>query len=204
MIDSDATPFWTLVRADLRRYGGGVSLGALLRRYWSTPGFNYSFWMRLAACLRRKGRFWRPLHYLCRAILHGKSLRYGISIPYNTRIGPGLYIGHYGGIVLSDAAEIGRDCNINHGVTIGVKYGGKNSGVPAIGDRVFLGPGCVVIGGIRLGNDVAVGANAVVVDSVQDGGVVAGVPARLVSISGSSEYVVNTGDGEADQARELR
>jgi serine O-acetyltransferase len=188
----DAAPFWDLVRADLYRYGGGVSLGAMLRRYWSTPGFNYTFWMRLAGCLRSKGPFWRPWHYLCRAILRGKSLRYGISIPYNTRIGPGLYIGHHGGIVLSDAARIGRDCNINHGVTVGVKYGGKNPGVPVIGDRVFLGPGCVVIGGITLGSDVAVGANAVVLESVPGGGVVAGVPARLVSMDGSSGYVVNT------------
>jgi serine O-acetyltransferase len=197
MHDPDRAPFWDLVRADLYRYGGVTSLGAMFRRYWSAPGFNYTFWMRLASCLRRKGRLWRPCYYLCRAVLRGKGLRYGISIPYNTRIGPGLYIGHHGGIVLSDAAEIGRDCNINHGVTIGVKYGGKTPGVPVIGDRVYLGPGCVVIGGIRLGSDVAVGANAVVVDSVPDSGVVAGVPAKLVSRGGSSEYVVNTRFGEA-------
>jgi serine O-acetyltransferase len=170
----------------------------MLRCYWSIPGFNYTFWLRLASCLRRKGWVWHPWHYVCRAILHAKGLRYGISIPYNTRIGPGLYIGHYGGIVVSDAAKIGRDCNINHGVTIGMKYGGKTPGVPVIGDRVYLGPGCVVVGGIRLGSDAAVGANAVVVDSVPNSGVVAGVPARLLSKNGSSEYVVNIRYGEAD------
>ena len=94
--------------------------------------------------------------------------------------------------MLNDMAVVGCDCNINHGVTIGVKYGGKNPGVPVIGDRAFLGPGCVVIGGITLGNDVAVGANAVVLESVPDSGVVAGVPASLVSVRGSAEYVVNT------------
>ena len=87
---------------------------------------------------------------------------------------------------------IGRDCNINHQVTIGAKYGGKTPGVPVIGDRVYLGPGCKVIGGICLGNDVAVGANSVVVESVPDSGVAAGVPAKVISIKGSSEYVVNT------------
>ena len=81
---------------------------------------------------------------------------------------------------------------MNHGVTLGVKYGGKSPGVPILGDRIFLGPGCVVIGGIRLGNDVAVGANAVVLESVEDSAVVAGIPGRVVSFGGSSHYVVNT------------
>jgi serine O-acetyltransferase len=125
-------------------------------------------------------------------MLHHCGVKYGISIPYNTRIGPGIYIGHYGGIVVNDGVVIGSDCNINHEVTIGVKYGGKNPGVPIIGDRVYLGPGCKVIGGVRLGNDVAIGANAVVVDSVPDSAVAVGIPAKVVSHRGSSVYVVNT------------
>jgi serine O-acetyltransferase len=190
--------FWHVVRADLFRYGGGVSLGALLKCYWTVPGFKYTFWMRLTNHLRKSLK-WRPCHYLCRAVLHWHGLKYGIAIPYNAPIGPGLYIGHYGGIVINGAVAIGSDCNINHGVTIGVKFGGKNPGVPVIGDRVYLGPGCVVIGSIRLGNDVAVGANAVVIESVPDSGVVVGAPARLVSTRGSSEYVVNTRYGEVDE-----
>ena len=190
------------MRADLHRYGGGVSARAFVRCYWTTPGFNYTFWLRLAAHLRRRGRIWRPLHLLCRALLHRRSIRYGISIAYNTRIGPGLYVGHFGGIVISDQAVLGMDCNVNHGVTLGMKYGGKSPGVPVIGDRVYLGPGSVVIGGITLGNDVAVGANSVVVDSVPDCGVVAGVPARLVSERGSREYVVNTGYAELQRMQD--
>ena len=149
--------------------------------------------MRASHCLRQRGRIWRPVHYLCRGLLHRCAVRYGISIPYNTRVGPGLYVGHYGGIVINHEVVIGRDCNINHGVTLGAKYGGNNPGVPAIGDRVFIGPGAKIIGGITLGDDVAVGANAVVVASVPNRGVVAGIPARLISRKGSSDYVVNTG-----------
>ena len=184
---------WQLICSDLYRYGSGVSLLAFVRCYWSIPGFQYTFWLRLANHLRTKHWIWRPLHYLCRGILHRRSLRYGISIAYNTSIGPGLYIGHFGGIVVNHEVVIGADCNINHGVTIGVKYGGRNPGVPVIGDRAYLGPGCAVIGGIRLGNDAAVGANSVVIESVPESGVVVGVPARLVSERGSAEYVVNTG-----------
>lgn len=194
----DELPFWRMVRADLYRYGVGVSAGALLRCYWSTPGFKYTFWMRLANHLRNGGWIGRPWYYFCRAVLHRLGVKYGISIPYNARIGPGLYIGHHGGIVLSDKVVVGCDCNINHGVTIGVKYGGKNPGVPVIGDRAFFGSGSVVMGGIKLGNDVAVGANAVVVESIPDSGVVVGAPAKLVSRKGSSDYVVNTRYGQAD------
>jgi serine O-acetyltransferase len=87
---------------------------------------------------------------------------------------------------------IGANCNINHAVTIGVKYGGKHPGVPIIGERVFVGPGAAIIGGIVVGSDAAIGAHAVVVASIPDRGVVAGVPAKLISLSGSGEYVTNT------------
>ena len=186
-----SVPFGTMVGADLHRYGHGVSIKSFVTQYLLVPGFKYSFWMRLSSHLRSKGLIWRPAYYLSRSILHHFKVKYGISIPYNTCIGPGLYIGHYGGIVVNDSVVIGDNCNINHEVTIGAKYGGKNPGVPTIGDRVYLGPGCKVIGGICLGNDVAVGVNSVVVDSVPDFGVVAGVPAKTISYRGSSCYVVN-------------
>jgi serine O-acetyltransferase len=194
MNNSETFSFWSFVSADLRRYGSGVSVASFMKHYLFAPGFKYTLWMRLAYYLRRKGFLWRPCHHFCRVILSRYGVRFGISIPYNTRVGPGLYIGHYGGIVVNHEAVIGRDCNINHQVTIGAKYGGKNAGVPVIGDRVYLGPGCKVIGGICLGNDVAVGANSVVLESVPDSGVTAGVPARVVSFKGSSEYVINTQD----------
>ena len=196
---ANESAFWRIVRTDSYRYGNGVSLGALVRLYWSVPGFRYTFWMRLANYTRRTSLIWRPWHYVIRVILHWQSVKYGVSIPYNTRIGPGLYIGHFGGIVVNNLVVIGRDCNINHGVTIGVKYGGKNPGTPVIGDRVFLGSGCVIIGGIKIGNDAAVGPNAVVVESVPESGVVTGVAANLVSSNGSSEYVINTGFEEVQK-----
>jgi serine O-acetyltransferase len=191
MNDWREVKFWNVVRADLCRYGSGTSLGVFVKQYVTTPGFRYTFWLRVAKRLREKGVLWRPGYYLCRMILARVSMNYGISIPYNTRIGPGLYIGHHGGIVVNSDAVIGRDCNVSHDVTIGAKYGGKNPGVPLIGDRVYLGPGSRIIGGICLGNDVAVGANAVVLESVPDGGVVVGVPAKLISLKGSTEYVGN-------------
>lgn len=181
-----------LIFDDLYRYGSGISFRAFVKHYCLTPGFRYTFWMRLANTLKKASIICKPFYYFSRFMLYRCGLRFGIAIPYNAQIGPGLYIGHYGGIIINSDTIIGRNCNINHGVTAGVKYGGKNPGVPTIGDRVYLGPGCKVIGGVHLGNDVAVGANAVVVDHVPDSGVVAGVPARVISLKGSAGYVVNT------------
>lgn len=189
---------WNIIAADLYRYNRVISLGTLMRNYVFNPGFKYTFWMRLAHYLKQRGVIWRPVYYLCRLMLHRCSIKYGISIPYNTRVGLGIYIGHYGGIVINNETIIGRDCNINHGVTLGMTYDGKNPGVPVIGDRVYLGPGCKVIGGIYLGNDVAVGANAVVIESVPDHGVVVGIPAKIKSFKGSSKYVVNTKNKDSD------
>ena len=117
--------------------------------------------------------------------------RMGISIPYDTEIGAGLYIGHHGAIVVNHEAKIGRAVNINHDVTIGVAFGGKYPGAPVIGDRVYIGPGARVIGGITVGNDAAIGANCVVTRPVPENAVVAGVPGEVISTKGSAAYVIN-------------
>jgi serine O-acetyltransferase len=155
------------------------------------PGFKYTFFMRTAKFLKEKG--WTTLvpYAFVRVVLRHLKYKYGISIPYNADIGPGLYIGHFGGIVVSYEARIGRNCNLNHCVTIGATYGGKCPGVPLIMNNVYLGPGSKVVGGITVGNDVAVGANCVVAQSVPDNGVVVGVPGRIVSYKGSTNYVKN-------------
>lgn len=90
-------------------------------------------------------------------------------------IGPGLFFQH-GFATIVAARRIGSDCWINQQVTIGYQ-GSKN---PVIGDRVKILAGAKVIGGVTLGNDVTVGANAVVVRDVPDGCTVVGVPARII------------------------
>lgn len=90
-------------------------------------------------------------------------------------IGPGLFIQH-GFATIVTARRIGADCWINQQVTIGH----VGAGSPVIGDRVRVSAGAKVIGGVTVGNDVVVGANAVVVKDVPDGCTVVGVPARIV------------------------
>jgi serine O-acetyltransferase len=181
-----------LLKSDLTRYGMGVSANAFTKAYLLTPGYRYSFWMRTAWFLKSKECLFKPAYFVCRLLLIHYEIKYGISIPYNACIGGGLYIGHFGGIIVNHETVIGKNCNINHDVTIGAAYGGKKPGVPVVGDNVYFGPGCKVIGGIMIGNDVAIGANCVLTKSVPDNSVVAGIPGVVISDKGSSSYVVNT------------
>jgi serine O-acetyltransferase len=102
-----------------------------------------------------------PLFFLVNGSI--KAL-WGIELPRNATIGPGLYIGHFGGITISADAVIGRNCNISQGITIGF----SGNGVPTIGDNVYIAPGAKVFGKINIGSNVKIGANAVVHRDVPD------------------------------------
>ena len=104
------------------------------------------------------------------------SVVLGYSIPLNT-CGPGLYLVHYGSIVISSGARIGQNCRIHSCVNIG----SDGRGAPQIGDNVYIGPGAKLFGNITIGNNVRIGANAVVNKSFPDNVTVVGVPARIVN-----------------------
>jgi serine O-acetyltransferase len=157
----------------------------------------------------RTCRFARE-HALCRYTVyrfaHFMFMRYtykfGISIPFETSIGSGFYIGHFGGIVVNERSVIGKNCNISHGVTLGEANRGERKGCPVIGDNVYIGPGAKIVGAVRIGNDVAIGANSVVTKDVPDHSVVVGIPGRVISQDGSAGYVNRTDyDGRIRPAR---
>jgi serine O-acetyltransferase len=181
-----------LLKSDITRYGSRSSLIQIMKLYLVSPGYKYSVVMRTATYIKKTGILFTPLYIVSRLLLRHYEYKFGISIPYNTKIGPGLYIGHYGGIIVNPDAIIGKNCNINHDVTIGAAYGGKSPGVPVIGNNVYFGPGSKVIGGITVGNNVAIGANCVLTKSVPDNAVVAGIPGVVISEKGSYDYVTNT------------
>lgn len=181
-----------LVRADLWRVAGRSGAGALVTHLRWTPGFNYCFWMRTCAFLESRAGPWRPAARWARGVLFRRSLRFGIEIPPQTRIGPGLYIGHFGGLVVHPGTVIGRNCNLSQGVTIGRANRGDRAGCPVIGDDVYIAPGAKLFGRIRVGDRAAIGANAVVTHDVPDGAVAAGVPAKVISNEGSAGYINRT------------
>lgn len=102
----------------------------------------------------------------------------GISMPRSCEIGGGLIIFHYGAIALNPLVKIGTNCTLRQGVTIGNRK--TNEDVPIIGNNVDIGAGAVIIGGIKIGNNVSIGANAVVLTDVPDNSIAVGNPARII------------------------
>lgn len=126
----------------------------------------------------------RVLYAVARLRLARLSVVTGISIPLGV-FGPGLSIAHYGSIVVNDQCRVGSFCRIHSATNLGVGAGGA----PVLGDRVYIGPGAVLFGGITVGDDVAIGANSVVNKDVVSGVTVAGAPAKVVSEQGSADVM---------------
>jgi len=100
------------------------------------------------------------------------------KIPAECRIGAGSYLAHGGvGVVINRDSDIGERVSIGQGVTIGGSFGSR---APSIGSDVWISAGARVLGGITIGSNVIIGANAVVIRSVPDDCIVAGVPARVI------------------------
>ena len=104
------------------------------------------------------------------------SLRLGYSIPINV-FGPGLSLPHRGNIIINPNTRIGENCRIH----VGVNIGAHRDLAPTIGDNVYIGPGAILFGDIKIGNNVSIGANATVNKSFnQDNIAIAGTPARII------------------------
>lgn len=112
----------------------------------------------------------------------------GISISSRASIGKGLFIGHFGGIFIHSRVIMGERCSISQGVVIGSLGLGKR-GAPHLGNRVFIGSGAKVLGSITIGNDVRIGANAVVITDVPDGSTAVGIPARVITRERQAEEI---------------
>jgi serine O-acetyltransferase len=102
----------------------------------------------------------------------------GIELPCEVKLGRRFRIEHFGGIVISGDAVFGDDCIVRNGVTVGLRHTGER-GAPAIGNRADIGAGAKVLGNIHIGDDVAIGANAVVITDVPSNSIAVGVPARI-------------------------
>ena len=135
------------------------------------------------------------LKFLARAISQRSRRRTGIEIHPGATIGRRLVIDHGMGIVIGETAEIGDDCLIYHGVTLGGT--GKDVGKrhPTIGNTVLIGTGAKVLGPIKVGDNSRIAANSVVLKEIPEDSTAVGIPARVVRIAGQK---VNFA-GEVDQ-----
>ena len=134
------------------------------------------------------------LHFLAR--LNSQFARHctGIEIHPGAKIGKRLVIDHGMGIVIGETAEIGDDCLIYHGVTLGGT--GKDQGKrhPTIGNNVLISCGAKVLGPFKVGDNARIAANAVVLSEVPDDATAVGIPAQIVRIAGRATHFADEVD----------
>jgi serine O-acetyltransferase len=150
------------------------------------PGFQALLYYRLAHWL------WQRRWYLAgRFVSHFGRVVTGIEIHPGARIGKRLFIDHGMGVVIGETAEVGDDCTLYHGVTLGGTRPSREQGGqkrhPTIGNNVIVGSGAQVLGPFQVGDGARIGAASVVLKEVPEGATMVGNPARQVGLRSASE-----------------
>jgi serine O-acetyltransferase len=129
------------------------------------------------------------VRFLCQISRKFMEILTGISLSPEGFVGEGLYIGHFGQVIVSPSTRIGSNCNLSQGVTLGFGGRGDRGGHPTIGNRVYIAANAVVVGKITVGDDAVIGAGAVVTKSVLPRAVIVGNPAQVASYKGSFDFI---------------
>ena len=178
-------------KSDIKRYSiveNKSLLSVILSKegLWALAEYRFNHWIHyhfyvpiLRQILIVFGSIWHKLIMIIT----------GVELPKQAEIGSGLYIAHMGCIVLHPNVKLGDNCTISQDVTIGLGGRGDKLGSPKIGDRVYIAPGARIFGAITIGNDVAIGANAVVTKDIPDNAVAVGIPAQVISYKGSKDFI---------------
>ncbi|MFB2983474.1 serine O-acetyltransferase [Microseira sp. BLCC-F43] len=158
-------------------------------RDWTLPGFRavavqrFGVWrMKIEPKLLRA-----PFSILYRMLYRKVRNTYGIELPYTVKLGRRVIFEHQHGIVIHGYCEIGDDCYIRQGVTIGNRYLERPLEAPKLGDRVNVGAGAKILGGVTIGDDVNIGANAVVLKDIPSGMTAVGIPAKIINAGKSPD-----------------
>lgn len=142
-------------------------------------GFHAVFWHRVAHLL------WRiHLKFIARLISQLAKFFTGIEIHPAAKIGRGLFIDHGTGVVIGETAEVGDNCTLYQGVTLGGTGKDKGKRHPTLGNNVMVGSGAKILGPFKIGNNVKIAANAVVLEAIPDDCTAVGVPARVARVGG--------------------
>jgi serine O-acetyltransferase len=165
--------FRDYIKRDLYRYGLKGFKGFI--KALSIPGFVYIYFYRRGNLSKNKF-----LRYYYKIILKFYSFVFGFQIPVDTKIGHGLYLGHHGHVIINPAVVLGNNCALSPGVTIGLNPRGKSKGTPVIGNKVWIGPNAVIVGGVTIGDDVIIAPNSYVNGNIPSHSIVVGNPAKYV------------------------
>jgi serine O-acetyltransferase len=141
-----------------------------------SPGFRFIYIFRnLYNCSK-----YTPKWFLFKFLYRKYTYKYGFQIPIETKIGKGLYIGHFGTIIINKDVVIGNNCNLSPNVIIGQVNRGKFEGTPIIGNKVWIGTGAIIVGKITIGTNVLIAPNAFVNFDIPDNSIVIGNPSKIV------------------------
>ncbi|GBD12982.1 Serine acetyltransferase [bacterium HR24] len=163
------------------------------------PGFHARQFHRLAHWLYN-----RRLRLLARIVSHVGRAVTGIEIHPGARIGEGLFIDHGMGVVIGETTEIGDNCHLYQGVTLGGTSTKRTKRHPTLGNNVVVGAGAQIIGAVRIGDNARIGAGSVVVSDVPPNATVVGVPGHVVAYHDpGNDTVVRLPDPEWDALRSL-
>ena len=164
--------FWALLKEDLATHEGDW----LMQGFWAIAVHRLGNW-RMGI---RSKSLRLPFTLLYKLLYKLVEWTCGISLAYTVRVGRRVRLWHHGGMILG-ALSIGDDVHLRQNTTLGVARRGDGRWLkPTIGDRCDIGAGAVIVGGITVGRDSAVGANAVVLKSLPPGSVAVGVPAKVI------------------------
>lgn len=178
---------YTTIQKDFYRESGKMLSSPEIWAKCINPNLHFIYILRKCQQYRKKsflGAFWR-------LVLRHHQIKYGFQIYPETQIGEGFYLGHWGALVINPKTKIGRNCNIAQGVTIAQANRGKNEGVPKIGDEVWIGPNAVIVGNIKIGNNVLIAPNAYVNFDVPENSVVIGNPAQITTNLNATQGYIN-------------
>jgi len=139
------------------------------------PGFHALQFHRVSHWLWKKNFF-----LLARVLSHFTRLVTGIEIHPGAKIGRGFFIDHGMGVVIGETAEIGENCTLYHGVTLGGTSWAKEKRHPTLGNNVVVGAGAKILGPFFVGDGSKIGSNSVVVKAVPENATVVGIPAKVV------------------------
>ena len=162
---------WDNLREDLQSHGGDPTR----RGVWTMAVYRFGRWRYTISSRALR----MPFSFAYKALKIVSESLTGTELPCEAVVGRRLRIEHSFDIVVSGDAILGDDVILRNGVTIGLRHEGRR-GSPVIGNRVDIGAGAKLLGPIRIGDDVSIGANAVVIHDVPSGSVAIGVPARIL------------------------